>query len=297
MAARAYWKGYLRLSLVTIGVELVSAVSTIDSLPLHQVHKPTGKRIRYQKVAPGVGPVESDEIVKGYEVENDEYVILEPDELDAIKLESKRTIELVQFVDQGEIDARYYEKPYYIVPAEEEVAAEGFAVIREALRSSKKIGLGQMAVRGRDYVVAISPIDSGLLLETLRFANEVRASDRVFTDIPDVKVDKDMLKLAQELIERKAAPFEPAAFKSQYNKALRALIEEKRKTGAVRVSEEELAPGGAQIIDLMEALKKSVARDKRGPAAEEARPAARKRAAPRTASRASSRAAPKRKRA
>jgi DNA end-binding protein Ku len=269
------------LSLVTIGIELYSAVSSTNSLELHQIHKPSGQRIRYQKVAPGVSPVDSDEIVKGFEVERDEYVLFEPEELDAIKLESKRTIDLVQFVDRHEIDPRYYEKPYYVVPAEEDVAAEGFAVIREALRESKKIGLGQMAVRGRDNIVAVSPCSDGLLLETLRYATEVRASDRIFADIPDVDVNREMLELADELIRRKSAPFQPEAFKSQYNRALRDLIEEKRKTGVVHAADEELRPAGGNVIDLMEALKRSVARDKeKGADDEDDAPRPRKRAAP-----------------
>jgi DNA end-binding protein Ku len=261
MVYRAYWKGYLRLSLVTIGVELYSAVSGTSSLSFHQIHKPSGKRIRYQKVAPGVGPVDTDEIVKGYEIDKDEYVLIEPEELDEIKLESKRTIDLVQFVDEGEIDPRYFDKPYYVVPADDEVAAEGFAVIREALRDSGKVGLGQMAVRGRDYVVAIKPCGDGLLLETLRYADEIRQSDKIFGDIPKVEVTSDMLGLAEELIERKTAPFHGDAFKSQYTKALRELIEEKRETGRVTTAEEAELPRG-KVIDLMEALKKSVARDK-----------------------------------
>ncbi|MFP4004171.1 MAG: Ku protein [Alphaproteobacteria bacterium] len=275
MALRAYWKGYLRLSLVTIGVELYSAVSGGSSPSFHQIHKPSGKRIRYQKVAPGIGPVDREEIVKGYEIDKDEYVLVEPDELDEIKLESKRTIELVQFVDDCEIDPQFFDRPYYMVPAEDEVAPEGFAVIREALRDSGKVGLGQMAVRGRDYVVAIKPCGKGLLLETLRYADEVRQSDRVFSDIPDVDVERDMLNLAEELIERKKAPFRPEAFRSQYVKALRELIDEKRKTGKVTAAAEEEIARGGKVIDLMEALKKSVAGDKG------AEPSAKKKAAKR----------------
>lgn len=258
MPARAYWKGYLRLSLVTIGVELHSAVAGSKGAEMHQIHEPTGKRIRYQKIAPGVGPVPNEEIVKGVEVGKDEYVILEPEELDAIKLESKRTIDLVRFVDEGAIDPRYFEKPYYVVPADEEVAAEGFAVIREALRGAGKIGLGQMAVRGRDSIVAIKPCGDGLLLETLRYEDELRKSDSVFADIPDVKISKEMISLASELVERKSGDFDPGEFKSQYDKALRELINEKRKTGHVsEVSEEELQRPG-NVLDLMEALKRSV---------------------------------------
>lgn len=264
MPPRAYWKGYLRLSLVTIGVELYSAVTAGGRrLSLHQIHRPSGKRVRHQNVVPGVGPVDADEIVKGYEFDDDEYVLIEPDELDNIKLDTKHTIELVQFVDHCEIDPRYYEKPYYVVPVDDDVAAEGFAVINAALQKSKKVALGQMAVRGRDYVVAIMSCGEGLLLETLRYAEEIRESDKIFNDVPDVEVDRDMLGLAQELVERKSAPFHPEAFKSQYMKALRALIEEKRKSGAV-AEDTSSAPerGDGNVVNLMDALKKSLSNDK-----------------------------------
>ena len=268
MAMRAYWKGYLRLSLVNIGIELYSATSSQKRVSLRQIHKPSGKRIRYQKIAEGVGPVDTDEIVKGFETSKDEYVILEPDELDEIKLESKRTIDLVQFVEACEIDPRYFEKPYYVVPRDDEVAAEGFTVIREALRKNKMVGLGQMAVRGRDYVVAIKPCGDGLLLETLRFADEIRESDTVFGDIPEMKPDKEMLELASELIERKAKPFKPEVFKSSYADALMELIKEKREEGAISHDESSDGTSGSggrgKVVDLMEALKKSVDKDKGG---------------------------------
>ncbi len=266
MPARAYWTGHLRLSLVTIGIELYPAVSSAAAITLNQIHKPSGKRIRYQKVAPGVGPVDLDEIVKGFEVAKEEYVILEPAELDKIKLESRETIDLVQFVDHCEIDPRYFEKPYYVIPADGDVAAEGFSVIREALRSTTKVGLGQMASRGRDHVVAIKPCGQGLLLETLRYADEIKESDRIFADIPDVDVDSDMQDLAEELIKRKSAPFDAAKFKSQYTVALRELIDQKRKKGKISsASEDDLRPTGNNVIDLMEALKKSVASNKNKP--------------------------------
>lgn len=263
MAARAYWKGHLRLSLVSIGIELYSAATSSRRLALHQIHKPSGKRIRYQKTAPGVGPVDKDEIVKGFEVGKDEYVILEPDELDEIKLESKHTIDLVQFVDQCEIDPRYFEKPYYVVPEDSDVAEEGFAVIRDALRKAGKTGLGQMAVRGRDSIVAIRPCGEGLLLETLRYAEEIRESDAIFEGIPEVDPDEEMLDLALELIERKSAPFEADAFKSQYSSAMRELIEQKRKKGKVTAASDEEIADGDNVIDLMDALKKSVSKDKK----------------------------------
>jgi DNA end-binding protein Ku len=260
MPARAYWKGYLRLSLVTIGIELFTAVNSGKDTALHQIHKPSGKRIRYEKVAPGIGAVKAKDIVKGFEVEKDEYVVLDPEELDEIKLESRRTIDLVQFVDHDEIDPRYYERPYYVTPAADEVAAEGFAVIREALKSGKKVGLGQMATRGRDQMCAVRACGDGLLLETLRYANEVKDSDAIFDDIPNVTPDKEMLALANQLIRKKTHKFDPDKFKSHYAAALKALIAEKKKTGEVsHATDEELGvKGQSNVIDLMAALRASV---------------------------------------
>jgi DNA end-binding protein Ku len=260
MPARAYWKGYLRLSLVTIGIELYTAVNSGKDTALHQIHKPSGKRIRYEKVAPGIGAVKAKDIVKGSEIDQDEYVVLEPEELDEIKLESRRTIDLVQFVDHDEIDPRYYERPYYVTPTGDEVAAEGFAVIREALRQGKKVGLGQMATRGRDQICAVRACGDGLLLETLRYASEVKDSDTIFDNIPGVKPDKEMLTLANELIRKKTHKFDPEKFKSHYATALRALINEKKKTGEVsHATDEELGvKGQSNVIDLMAALRASV---------------------------------------
>tara|TARA_B100000678_G_scaffold283926_1_gene284723 strand:- start:28218 stop:29066 length:849 start_codon:yes stop_codon:yes gene_type:complete len=262
MAVRAYWKGHLRLSLVTIGIELYTATKSASRPSLHQYDRKSGKRIRYQKVAEGVGPVDKDDIVKGYETSKNEYVVIEPEELDEIKLESKRTIDLIQFVDSCEIDPRYFEKPYYVVPKEDEVAEEGFTVIREALKKAGKVGLGQMAVRGRDYVVAIRPCGQGLLLETLRYAEEIKESDSIFEDIPEMKADKEMMELAGELIERKSAPFEADAFRSQYTKAFKELIEEKRKQGEISEDTSSDETGGTRkVVNLMDALRKSVDKD------------------------------------
>lgn len=278
MAIRAYWRGHLKLSLVSIAVELHSATRSQSRIDLHQIHKPSGKRVRYQKTVPGLGPVANEDIVKGLEVDKDRYVLIEPEELDALRLESRQTINLVQFVDYCEIDPRYFDRPYYVVPGPGAVAAEGYTVIRDALRDIRRIGLGQMAVRGRDYIVAIKPCGTGLLLETLRYREELRQSDRLFAQIPSTSPDAEMLDLARELIERKSAPFDPAAFKSQYVSALREMIEEKRERGAVSAASDE-APSEGKVIDLMEALKKSLAKD-RAPAAKPKRATrARKRAA------------------
>lgn len=261
MAARAYWKGHLRLSLVTVGIELFSALRSSAAMPLHQIHKPSGKRIRYQKIAPGIGEVDTSDIVKGFEVHKNEYVVLDDKELDAIKLESKRTIDLVQFVDHAEIDPRYFEKPYYVVPADDDVAHEGFAVIREALRKAGKVGLGQMATRGKDQICAVRPCGEGILLETLRYEKEVKDSDEIFSAIKKERVDKEMLGLASELIERKSSAFNPAKFKSHYLGALKDLIDEKKKKGKITAADdEELEGHGSNVIDLMDALRRSVAK-------------------------------------
>lgn len=262
-ARRPYWKGYLKLSLVNIAVELFTATASTGQIRLNMIHKPSGQRIRYQKIAEGVGEVDADDIVRGYEVENDEYVLLTDEELDEIKLESRRTINLIQFVDQGEIDPRYFDKPYYVVPADNEVAQEGFAVIVDALRKSGKTALGQLSARGRDHIVAIRPCGRGLLAETLRYADEVRASDDVFDDIPKVKVEPDMAALATELIERRSSPFKPEAFKSGYRAALKALIKEKQTKGTITAQAEPDAASDGKVVDLMETLRKSLAAEKK----------------------------------
>ena len=256
---RAYWKGRLRLSLVTVGVAMYAATSRSNKLSLRQLHEPTGKRIRYEKVVPDVGPVSSDEIVKGYEYERGSYVILTPDELDEIKLESRHTIDLVQFVEHCEIDPRYFDRPYYLVP-DGDGSEEAFSVLRDALREAERVGLGQMTMRGAEHLVALKPCGRGILLETLRFADEVRDSELIFEDIPDVDIDDDMKSLAKELIDRKTAPFDAAAFKDTYAIELRRLIDEKLKGKEVVHAEEEHrgAARGGKVIDLMEALKKSV---------------------------------------
>lgn len=275
--ARAYWQGYLRLSLVSIGVELYAASASAQTTALHQIHKPTGKRVRYEKVAPGVGPIDAADIVKGFEVGDDSYVILEPEELDEIKLESGRAIELVQFVGRDEIDPRYFEKPYYLTP-EGDVSTEGYVVIREALSRAGKIGIGRLTMRGRESIVAVTPLGNGLLVETLRYANELRAYEPYFAEIGEGASDQEMVALATELIERKTAPFDPKAFKDSYAEALRALVEQKREGHAIVTTGEEERRGPGKVIDLVEALKRSVGesapRQARGKSRSAASPAA-----------------------
>lgn len=253
---RAYWKGFLRLSLVSIPVEVYTAVETAAAISLNQIHKPTGKRINYTKTVKGVGPVDSADIVKGFEVDKDVYVTLEEDEIEALKVDSKRTLDLSQFIDAGEIDPRYFEKPYYIVPADEQ-AAEGYLVIREALAEMKKMGVGQITMSGREHIVAVGPVERGLVMEVLRYAGEVRSPNPYFNDLPSLKLDKEMVALARELISKKAAPFEPAKFHDTYADAMRALIAEKAK-GRRIVSKPSPADPEGKVVDLLDALRKSL---------------------------------------
>lgn len=260
MAARAYWQGQIRLALVSIPVEIYSATKSGAQIAFHQIHEPSGKRVRYEKTVPGLGAVKPEDIVKGYEVSKGDYVLLQPDEIEAVKLESKKTLELTQFVDADEIDVLYYERPYYVVPADD-LAEEAFIVLREALRRSKKVGLGQLAMRGREYIVSLKPCGRGMILETLRYADEVNRAQSYFREIEDGKPDPELLDLAQTLIEKKTAPFKPDSFHDRYVDALERLIEKKKKAKGRRIIEEEdTAPvkRSGNVIDLMAALKKSV---------------------------------------
>jgi DNA end-binding protein Ku len=291
MAPRAFWTGNLRLSLVTIPVRLYPATSTERKIELHQIHEPSGKRIRYQKVAPGIGPVENEEITKGFEYEKGKYVLLDQKEIDELKLESKQTIELVRFVDAPAIDARYYERPYYLLP-DGESGEEGYVIIQKALKQTGKIGIGQFILRGQSNIVALEPCGKGLLLEILRHANEIRAADKFFTEVPEMKVDKEALDLAVELIERKAGTFEPEKFKDEYTEAVWELINAKIEHRAPTVVAGE-APS-AKVINIMDALKRSVKQQGKEAAPGKSKESKRT-AASRSSTKKSSRSAPKRK--
>jgi len=252
---RVYWKGTLRLSLVTIGVEIYPAVETASEISFNQIHKPSGKRVRYERTVPGIGKVENADIVKGYEVEPEVYVLLEPEEIEAIRLESKRTIDLVQCVDRSEIDPRFFERPYYVLPADDQ-AAEGYAIIREALRESGKVAVGQVTMAGREHLVVVGPVGKGLVLNIIRYGNELRPAATYFDEIPEHKLEPDMMDMAVQLISRKSAPFNPDAFKDSYGVALRELVEEKAK-GHTILSPSSSEPA-SNVINLKDALKRSV---------------------------------------
>ncbi|MDP3674779.1 MAG: Ku protein [Novosphingobium sp.] len=288
MAARAYWQGQIRLALVSIPVEIYPATKSGAAISFRQIHEPTGKPINYEKVVQGVGPVDRDEIVKGFEVSKGNYVLLEDEEIEAVKIESKKTLDLVQFVGRDDIDVLYFEKPYYVVPADD-LAEEAYVVLREALRSAGKIALGQLSVRGREQLVSLKPCGRGIVMETLRYSDEVQKAQGFFRDIPDARPDADLLDLATTLIDKKTAPFKPEEFHDRYIEALHRLIEKKQKAKGKTILEDvsEPAPRGGNVIDLMAALKKSVGSGGSAPksAAKKApakkaptKPAARKRA-------------------
>jgi len=277
MAARAYWKGFLRLSLVSISVEIYNAVESKSEISFRQIHKPSGRRINYTKTVQGIGEVDNADIVKGYEVGDDTYVTLEPEEIDAVKLESKKTMDLVRFVDASEIDPRYFERPYYIAPSDKH-SGEGFVVIREALKKTGKVGLAQLTISGREWLVAIAPFEDGLLMEMLRYADELKKPAQFFDEVPSAKPDKEMVDLAVELIGRKSGKFVPTEFENHYATALRELVQKKMKGQKITTPHEE-APRGAKVIDLMAALRKSIG-DKDGSKSKSRAQAAKKKAAP-----------------
>ena len=225
-------------------------------MSFRQIHKPSGKRVNYEKVVQGIGKIQNSDIVKGYEVDKDTYVTLDPEEIDAVKLESKKTIDLVQFVDAKDIDYRYFERPYFVAPTDE-LSGEGYVVIRDALRKTGKVGLAQITIAGREWLVAIAPLEDGLVMEMLRYSEELREPADFFDEVPNIKPDKEMVDLAMQLIEKKSSAFKPEKFEDHYQTALKALVQDKLK-GRKIVAHDQERPKGGNIVDLMEALKKSV---------------------------------------
>ncbi len=266
MASRAIWKGQLRLSLVSIPVEIHSARSTSSRVSFRQIHEPSGKPVRYQKSVQGIGPIESDDIMKGYETDDGDYILLDKAEIDAIRLETKKTLELVQFVDSSEIAPIWFDRPYYVVPSDE-LAEDAYRVVRDALRRSRKAGLGQLTMRGKEYLCAIRPCGDGLLMETLHYEQDIRDADPLFSSIADEATDDELLEVATQLIEKKSAPFDASAFEDHYAAALRDLIDRKmksKKTPRAKASDDEGQGGGENVVDLMDALKKSLKQSKGG---------------------------------
>jgi DNA end-binding protein Ku len=255
VAPRAYWKGYLKLSLVSCPVALYPATSDREKISFHQIHKQTGNRIRYKKVDADTGrEVDNEDIVKGYEVAKGEYIDVEPEELEAVEIESKRVIEIEQFVPKEEIDELYINNPYYIVP-DGDVGQQAFAVIREAIRKEDMVALGKIVFTSREHIVALEARGKGMMGVTLRYPYEVRKEEDYFDDIETERVPKDMLDLATHIVETKKGKFEPEKFEDHYEAALRSLIKKKQKGEKIEAAKEQ-AP--SNVVNLMDALRQSV---------------------------------------
>jgi DNA end-binding protein Ku len=255
MAPRANWKGFLRLSLVTCPVALYPATSESEKISFNQLNRKTGHRIKYAKVDADTGEeVANEDIVKGYKVDTDTFVEVTKEELENVALESTRTIEIDEFVDRSEIDPRYLIRPYYLRP-DGKVGHDAFAVIRETIRDMNKVAIGRLVLTNREHIIALEPLDKGLMGTLLRYPYEVRSEDEYFDEIQDVKVTKDMLDLAKHIVNQKSGNFKPDKFEDQYETALIDLINQKRAGKPIRPKER---PRGENVIDLMDALKRSV---------------------------------------
>ncbi|MFL5115430.1 MAG: Ku protein [Microvirga sp.] len=288
MAARANWKGYLKLSLVSCAVALYPATSTSSRVRFNTLNRATGNRVKQQYIDPATGEtVDAEDRVKGYEVGKNAYVFIEDEELDAIKIESTHTIDIESFVPVEQVDKRYLEAPYYIAP-DDKVAQEAFAVIRDAMKEKGKAGIARVVISRRERMVLLEPLGKGIMATMLRYPYEVRGEEPYFEDIPELKIPKEMRDLAGHIIETKSADFEPAKFEDRYENAMIELVKSKETGRPVAAPE---APRPSNVVNLMDALRKSIAAEppaaskkaasktsaERAPkAAKKARPASRK---------------------
>src|SRR3984893_15135565 len=269
MAPRANWKGFLRLSLVTCPVALYPATSDSEKISFNQINKKTGHRIKYVKVDADTGEeVSNDDIMKGYKVDTDTYIEVSKDELENIALESTRTIDINEFVPKSDIDPRYLIRPYYLVP-DGKVGHDAFAVIRETIRSMDMVAIGTVVLTSREHIIALEPLDKGLMGTLLRYPYEVRSEKEYFDEIQDVKVTKDMLDLAKHIVEQKSGSFEPEAFEDHYETALIDRINKKRS--GIRLPAKAAPKTGGNVINLMDALKRSLANEKQAAPSAKAR--------------------------
>ena len=270
MAPRANWKGFLRLSLVTCPVALYPATSDTEKVSFNQINRKTGHRIKYAKVDADTGEeVANEDIMKGYKIDTDTYIEVSKDELEDIALESTRTIEIDEFVPRADIDSRYVIRPYYLVP-DGKVGHDAYAVIRETIRNMDKVAIGRVVLTNREHIIALEPLDKGLMGTLLRYPYEVRSETEYFDDIQDVKITKDMLDLAKHIVEQKSASFEPEQFEDRYEQALIDLINQKRNGLGTKAKATPKSSGN--VINLMDALKRSLASEKQAaPPAEKAK--------------------------
>src|SRR3979409_847176 len=260
MAPRANWKGFLRLSLVTCPVALYPATSDTEKVSFNQINRKTGHRIKYAKVDADTGEeVAAEDIMKGYKVDTDTYIEVSKDELDDLALESTRTIEIDEFVPKADIDNRYLIRPYSLSP-HGQVGPRAFAVTREPIRSMNKVAIGRVVLTNREHIIALEPLDKGLMGTLLRYPYEGRREKEYFDDVQDVKVTKDMLDLARHIVEQKSGSFEPETFEDHYETALIDLINKKRS--GVRPNAKAAPKTGGNVINLMDALKRSLANEK-----------------------------------
>jgi DNA end-binding protein Ku len=257
---RPYWSGQVQISLVSFGVQLIPATEAKSEIRFHEVSRKSGERVRHQKIAESdAEPIEKDDIIKGYEYRKGEYVYVEPEEIAHLRVASRHTFEVEQFIGMDELNPSLLEKPYFVVP-ENEAQSQAFAVVRKALQQTGKVGIGRIAASGRERLIALSaPADDkllGMMAYTLRYPAELRRASEYFSDIKKTTVDADQLSLAKELIKRKTAAFDPAKFEDKYEVALHKLIDAKLKN--VPLPKEEKPARGAKVIDLMDALRRSV---------------------------------------
>src|SRR5690242_8570317 len=269
MAPRANWKGFLRLSLVTCPVALYPATSDTEKVSFNQINRKTGHRIKYSKVDADTGEeVANEDIVKGYKVDTDTYIEVSKEELEDIALESTHTIEIDEFVPKADIDNRYLIRPYYLVP-DGKVGHDAFAVIRETIRTMNKVAIGRVVLTNREHIIALEPLGKGLMGTLLRYPYEVRSEKDYFDEVQDVKVTKDMLDLAKHIVEQKSGSFEPEEFEDHYETAAIDLISQKRN--GIKIAPKATPKSSGNVINLMDALKKSLATEKQAAPAAKAK--------------------------
>jgi len=257
--ARPYWKGYLKLSLVSCPIALYTGTSSTERVSFRQINKRTGNRLRQQLVDEVTRePVEGPDKGRGYEYAKNAYIPVDDDELDAIAIESNHTIDIDSFVPHEQIDERYLDSPYYITP-NDQAGQDAFAVIREAMRGKGMVALGRVVLSKRERVIMLEPRDKGLVGTTLRYPYEIRDAKEYFSDIPDLKVELDMLKLAEHILQSKAADFDPSQFVDHYEEAVIAML--KKKQAGLAVSREHAAPRPQNVVNLMDALRRSIAQE------------------------------------
>ena len=260
MAARPYWRGYLKLSLVSCPVALYPAASSSERIAFRQINKKTSNRLRQQLVDDVTRePVESEDKGRGYEIAKNTYLQIDDEELEALKIDSSETIDIDRFVPRAQIDERYFESPYYITP-DDKVAQEAFAVIREAMRDKKMVALARVVLSKREHVMMLQPWDKGLMGTTLRYPYEIRDEKPIFDEIPDVKVPGEMLKLADHIVESKKGDFEPSPFVDHYEEAVVELL--RRKRAGLPAEPQKVSPTAPNVVSLMDALRRSIAEQK-----------------------------------